>query len=125
MAASTMLGASAGYAQDEQRIAEAKKEGEVVWYTTLLVDPAVRPLVAAFEAKYPGVKVRFALYNSGEIALRLINEAQAGKTQADVIDGAIASLYKTDLVEPYQSQVASDYSKQFADEGGRGTAFSV
>ncbi|NOU06511.1 MAG: extracellular solute-binding protein [Hyphomicrobiaceae bacterium] len=125
MAASTMLGASAGYAQDEQRIAEAKKEGEVVWYTTLLVDPAVRPLVAAFEAKYPGVKVRFALYNSGEIALRLINEAQAGKTQADVIDGAIASLYKTDLVEPYQSQVGSDYAKQFADEGGRGTAFSV
>ena len=75
-----MLGAWFGAvrAADDPLLAEATKEGEVVWYTTLLVDPAVRPLVAAFEAKYPGVKVRFARYNSGEISLRLINEAQAG-----------------------------------------------
>ena len=124
-AAALMLGVSVGHAQDDQRVAEAKKEGEVVWYTTLLVDPAVRPLVAAFEAKYPGLKVRFARYNSGEMALRLINEAQAGKTQADVVDGANASLFKTDLVEPYQSQVTSLYAKQYVEDGGRGTAFGV
>jgi ABC-type Fe3+ transport system substrate-binding protein len=123
LAATLILGASVGNAQDTPLVADAKKEGEVVWYTTLLVDQAARPLVAAFEAKYPGVKVRFARYNSGEISLRLINEAQAGRTQADVIDGAVAALFKTDLIEPYQPQVSSQYPKQFIEEDGRGTSF--
>ena len=124
VAASTiMFGASLGHAQDAQRVAEAKKEGEVVWYTTLLVDQAVRPLVAAFEAKYPGVKVRFARYNSGELALRLINEAQAGKTQADLVDGSLVPLYKTELIEPYRSPSVEGYAKQFVEEDGRGASF--
>ena len=29
--------------------AAAKREGQVVWYTTLIVKQAVRPIVAAFE----------------------------------------------------------------------------
>jgi ABC-type Fe3+ transport system substrate-binding protein len=124
-AATLMLSASVGNAQVDPLVAEAKKEGEVVWYTTLLVDPAVRPLVAAFESKYPGVKVRFARYNSGEISLRLINEAQAGKTQADVIDGAVAALFKTDLLAAYRPQVSSQYPKQFVEEDDRGTAFAM
>ncbi len=110
-------------AQEDPRVAEAKKEGEVVWYTTLLVDQAVRPLVAAFEAKYPGVKVHFARYNSGELSLRLVNEAQAGKTQADLVDGSLVPLYKTDHIVPYQPQVASQYAKQFVEADGRGVSF--
>jgi ABC-type glycerol-3-phosphate transport system substrate-binding protein len=125
VAATFALGASVGNAQVDPLAVEAKREGEVVWYTTLLVEPAVRPLVAAFESKYPGVKVRFARYNSGEIALRLINEAQAGKTQADVIDGAVAALFKTDLLAAYRPQVSSQYPKQFVEEDGRGTAFAM
>jgi len=31
----------------------AKKEGQVVWYTTLIVKQAVRPIVAAFEKNIP------------------------------------------------------------------------
>jgi len=39
---------------DANLIEAAKKEGEVVWYTTLVVTQIVRPLVQAFEKKYPG-----------------------------------------------------------------------
>ena len=126
-AAALMLGSLVGavHAQTaaDPRVAAAKNEGEVVWYTTLLVDQAVRPLTAAFESKYPGIKVRFARFNSGDIALRLINEAQAGKTQADVIDGALVPLYKTDLIEAYRSPSASVYAPQFVEEDGRGASF--
>ncbi len=123
IAAAVLLALSPAGASDDQRLAAAKKEGEVVWYTTLIVDQAVRPMVAAFEAKYPGIKVRFARYNSGEIALRLANEAQAGKPQSDVVDGGLVALYKTDLIESYEPAIAKDYAKQFVEEDGRGIAF--
>lgn len=112
-------------ASDEARVGAAKKEGEVIWYTTLIVDQAVRPLAAAFEAKYPGIKVRFARYNSGEIALRIINEAQAGKTQADIFDGGQVALYKTDLLESYLPPNAAQYAKQFVEADGRSIAFCM
>lgn len=112
-------------ASDEARIAAAKKEGEVIWYTTLIVDQAVRPLVAAFEAKYPGIKVRFARYNSGEISLRIINEAQARQTQADIFDGGQVGLYKTDLLDSYLPANAAQYAKEFVEPDGRAIAFCM
>ena len=39
-------------AADAALIAAAKNEGRVVWYTTLIVNQAVRPLAKAFEEKY-------------------------------------------------------------------------
>ena len=41
---------------DPQLIARAKKEGQLTYYTDLIVEQVVRPLVAAFEKKY-GIKV--------------------------------------------------------------------
>ncbi len=41
-------------ADDSSLLAAARKEGEVVWYTTQIVDQLARPMVAAFERKYPG-----------------------------------------------------------------------
>ena len=38
-------------AADAALIAAAKREGRVVWYTTLIVNQAVRPLAKAFEAE--------------------------------------------------------------------------
>jgi iron(III) transport system substrate-binding protein len=39
-------------AADAALIAAAKNEGRVVWYTTLIVNQAIRPLAKAFEEKY-------------------------------------------------------------------------
>src|SRR5690348_6843060 len=41
-------------AADQSTIDAAKKEGQVVWYTTLIVNQIIRPLKTAFEKKYPG-----------------------------------------------------------------------
>jgi hypothetical protein len=51
-----MIGtASPGYASDPALYQAARKEGEVVWYTALIVAQAVRPLIEAFNKKYPGI----------------------------------------------------------------------
>src|SRR5712692_3616484 len=45
-------------ADRQQRIEEgARREGKLVWYTALIVNQAVRPLVDAFREKYPFVEV--------------------------------------------------------------------
>jgi hypothetical protein len=44
-------------AAEDDLLAGARKEGQLVWYTTLVVGQIVRPLIQRFEQKYPGVKV--------------------------------------------------------------------
>src|SRR6266511_1518961 len=73
-------------AADPVLIDAAKKEKEVVWYTTQIVNQFVRPLAAAFEKKY-GIKVSYARANTVETAVKILNESRAGKPQVDVFDG--------------------------------------
>jgi ABC-type glycerol-3-phosphate transport system substrate-binding protein len=59
----------------------ARREGSITWYTGLIVNQAARPLAAAFEARFPGVKVSYA-----ETTLKFTNDARAGHTAADVFE---------------------------------------
>ena len=43
---------------DPALVDAAKKEGQVVWYSGMIVNQIVRPMVEAFEAKYPGITVQ-------------------------------------------------------------------
>jgi ABC-type Fe3+ transport system substrate-binding protein len=83
--------ASVAYQPDAKLVEAAKKEGHVLWYTTLIVDQIVRPLIKAFQLQVPGIDVKFIRIDSGQQVTRLINEASVGRTMADVwnvIDGA-------------------------------------
>src|SRR3954469_21988380 len=74
-------------AADAALIEAAKKERQVVWYTTLIVNQAIRPLKEAFEKKPPGIQVQFARPDEIPTAAKIIAEAGAGRVQADVFDG--------------------------------------
>jgi len=79
------------YRPDPALLDAARKEGQALWYTTLIVDQIVRPLIKSFHAQVPGVEVKFIRIDSGQQVVRLINEAKVGRVQADlwaVIDGA-------------------------------------
>ena len=67
----------------DEVVARAKAEREVVYYTELIVDQIVRPLAAAFEAKY-AIKVSFARADSQVNIIKLINEHKAGRVMSDV-----------------------------------------
>ena len=115
--AAATLASSGAFGADQALIDAAKKEGEVNWYTTSIVDQFVRPAAQAFEKKY-GVKVNFIRSNAVEIELRVTNEAKAGRVQADLVDGTTTSitLKKLNLVEKWTPNV--DLPDRYKDPEG-------
>ncbi len=78
------------YRPDPALVAAAKKEGQLLIYTSLIVDQIVRPLIRAFQAQVPGIDVKFVRADSVALVVRMTNEAKANRTQADIfqlVDG--------------------------------------
>jgi len=102
----------------------AKRDGEVVWYTALIVNQAVRPLIAAFNKKYPGIDVHYVRADSGPTAIKVMTEARAGKVQSDVFDGIDTTppLVEAGLVEPFVPSEADKYQPELKDPDGRWNA---
>jgi ABC-type Fe3+ transport system substrate-binding protein len=115
------------YAADSALYEAAKKEGQVVWYTSLIVNQAVRPLIAAFNTKYPGIDVKYARGDSGPNAIKVMNEARAGKVDGDVFDGIATTppLLKAGLVEKFVPADADKYPAALRDPEGRWNALIV
>src|SRR6478672_2272148 len=68
----------------------AKKEGKIMWYTTLIVDQVVRPVKEAFEKEYPFIQVEFYRGNAENLVRRLLAEYQAKRYDVDLIDGTVS-----------------------------------
>jgi len=125
--AAALLACPHAQAADDALYEAAKKEGSVVWYTSLIVNQAVRPLVEAFNKKYPGVEVKYARGDSGPNAIKVINEARAGRVEGDVFDGiaTTAPLLKAGLVETFTPSEANKYPPALRDAEGRWNALVV
>jgi iron(III) transport system substrate-binding protein len=113
----------AARAADAALVEAARKEGRVVWYTTLIVNQFVRPLTEAFEKKY-GIKVDYVRADSTEVGLRIVNEGQSGKMLADVFDGfsQVAGLDRAGFVEHWMPEGARRFPKELYDPDGRWVA---
>src|SRR2546425_6825110 len=75
----------AGDAQTQDaRLEAAKKEGKVVWYTSLVL-PSAERVAKLFEAAYPGVKVEVHRTGSQRILQRVMQELQANIKNVDVV----------------------------------------
>jgi iron(III) transport system substrate-binding protein len=84
------------YRPDPKLLEAARKEGEVILYTTQIVDQIVRPLIKVFQGVAPGVQVKYVRSNGLGLVVRLTNEARAGRVQSDVwcmVDGVQALLH--------------------------------
>jgi ABC-type Fe3+ transport system substrate-binding protein len=119
IAAALSLTGACAHAADAALTDAAKKEGEVVWYTTQIITQLVRPVSAAFEKKY-GIKVRATRANSTELAVKIINESRAGKPQSDVFDGTstVVPLKKEGYVLQWLPEPAKAYPAQYKDAEG-------
>ena len=111
---------SRAYAIDAATIAAAKREGEVVWASTQIINQLVRPVAAAFEKKYPGIKVRYTRANANEVAVKILNESRAGRPQSDVFDGtsSVVPLKQEGYVLQWQPEAAKDYPDLYKDPDG-------
>jgi len=116
-----VLGAAADAgAADDALIEAAKKEGKVVWYTTLIVNQAVRPLKDAFEKKYPGIELQYSRADETPTAAKILEEGVAGRVQADIFDGItnMIPLKRARLLAPYVPADAGRYAPELRDPEG-------
>lgn len=82
-----------GHTADQALIDAAKKEGKLVWYTSMPTDPAVA-FLEAFRKKYPFLDTS-EFYRGGSLPVynRINIETQAAKNIVDVSHVAILSAY--------------------------------
>ena len=71
-------------AAQDARAEAAKKEGKVVWYTSLAL-PSAEKVAKLFEAAYPGIKVEVHRTGSQRILQRVMQELQANIKNVDVV----------------------------------------
>jgi iron(III) transport system substrate-binding protein len=107
-------------AADRALIEAAKKEGRVAWYTTLIVNQAIRPLQQAFEQKYPGVRLEYSRADDSPTALKIVTEARAGGVQADIFDGLynMMALRRAGLLAPYRPPNVDQFPQALRDPDG-------
>ena len=119
LSAAAFLCSERAGAADPSLVDAAKKEGEVVWYTTQIINQLVRPAATAFEAKY-GIKVRYVRANATETTVKILNESRAGRPQVDVFDGTttVVPLKSEGFVLQWLPDAAKRYPAAYQDPQG-------
>ena len=124
-----LLVTHAGWAAsfDPTLVGPAVKEGAVTWYTGLIVNQAARPLAEAFEKRFPGIRVSYARSSNTETTLKILNEARARRTVADVFDvtSGIYTLLDAHVVAAYPPKSAAGFAPQHKDKDGYWTASNL
>ncbi len=110
-------------ADREQMLLEgAKKEGKIVWYTSL-AGASYKAIVKAFGNKYPDVKIEVYRAGSKDLTPKILNEAQAGRFIVDALEttpGTLMLLRDKKILQPYNSPVLKRYPEtaRYDDKGG-------
>lgn len=112
--------AGAAHAQDP-RLEAAKKEGKVVWYTSLAL-PSAEKVAKLFEAAHPGVKVEVHRTGSERILSRVMQELKANIKNADVVHtsdaGHFVLLKNQKLLTKYTPAGVDAFPAGFKDKDG-------
>jgi iron(III) transport system substrate-binding protein len=115
-----LLIASVAAAQDA-RLEAARKEGKVVWYTSLAL-PSAERVAKLFEAAYPGIKVEVHRTGSQRILQRVMQELSANIKNVDVIHtsdaGHFVLLKDKKLLMQYAPEGADKLPASFKDRDG-------
>src|SRR5262249_41665247 len=119
VSAAVLLLAVPCFAADEALIAAAKKEGQVTWYTTQIINQFGRLAIDAFQKRY-GIHVDAWRADAAQLGARLMEEAKAGRVQADVYDSTASApaLKKAGVALKWQPDAAKDFPPQLKDPEG-------
>jgi iron(III) transport system substrate-binding protein len=107
-------------AQDA-RLEAAKKEGKVVWYTSLAL-PSAEKVAKLFEAAYPGIKVEVHRTGSERILARVMQEQKANIKNVDVVHTSDAGHFvffkEQKLLTKYTPAGVDGFPAGFKDKDG-------
>lgn len=105
----------------EARLAEARREGSVAWYTGAALSTAER-VAAMFEQAHKGIKVEVHRSGSERILQRIMQEAGSGLKIADVFNSSDAGHYvllkKKGMLAKYAPAGADRFPESFRDPDG-------
>ena len=121
--------APAATAITPQLVDAAKKEGKIVWYTSLDL-PVSEKVARAFEAKYPGISVGVERTGAERVFQRVGQEYASRVYAADVVQSSDVShfiVWKRDgILAPYVPEdVAKFYPAEHKDPDGMYASFRV
>ena len=104
----------------EVLVAEARNEGGIDWYGSLLV-PEAGLLINKFKQRYPFLEVRYARASGTQVINRFLTESKAGSYRADVL-GARSNfhptLMKAGLVARNAAPFRQELREGFTDSAG-------
>ena len=119
------LASYAGADRERLLLDGAKREGKVVWYTTLAAEQN-KQIASAFEAKYPGVKVDTFRTGSSALAQRLLTEAKAQRHIADAIETTLPGLLTfrdNKLLLPYTSPHLASFPDEAKERASKNLVY--
>ena len=107
--------------REQKLIDGARKEGQVVLYSALIVNQMLRPLAAGFMKKYPFIKMTYYRADSEELLAKLSAETRANSVVADLFEssggGEIA--VEAGFTQPFYSPLLDLYPKIYLDPKGQ------
>ena len=112
---------------DPALIEAAKKEGEMVYYTTMTLSQS-KKVVDKFEKKYPFVKVDLFRTGGGPLLNKIQTEARGGRYAWDVVSGRgemVLPLMNAKFLAPYRSPESKTIEEDLVDNEGYWTAYYV
>ena len=116
-----LLGGAAPASAQDRHLEAAKKEGKVVWYTSLVL-PSAEKVAKLFEAAYPGIKVEVHRTGSQRILQKLMQELQANIKNVDVVHtsdaGHFVLLKEKKLLMHYTPAGVDKFPAGFKDRDG-------
>jgi iron(III) transport system substrate-binding protein len=97
----------------------AKREAEVVYYASMNLSEA-NAVIGEFEKRYPFIKVKLNRTGSEKLLTRVLTEARAKKTFADVIQTVEFSMHifnRSGILARYTPQDNAFYPTDFKEDG--------
>lgn len=114
-------------AGDPKVLQAARKEGEIVWYTTMSADQSTA-FMGRFQQKYPFLKPSIIRLGGNALLSRIMTEAKAGKHFFDVAHGTgeiVLPLMEMGLLAPYVSPERKAIPDDLKDKKGFWTSVYV
>jgi ABC-type Fe3+ transport system substrate-binding protein len=113
--------------REKTLIEGAKKEGKLVLYSAMIEDQALRPIAAAFRAKYPFIDMTFWRADTRDLINKTLAEARGRATVGDLVEGGGVSqaLVRAGVLQPFKTPATAIYDKDMVDPKGYWAATRV
>jgi ABC-type Fe3+ transport system substrate-binding protein len=109
-----------GADREQRLIAGARKEGKLVFYSGMIENQALRPLVDAFKKKYPFMAVEYWRGDSRALVQKTLTERRARRVIGDIVEstGGAEALTRAGAVEAFYTPNTATFPANYVDPKG-------